>query len=602
MCGSDFFGEMEKEKWMKAVTKIWVGFFAVLILFIACKKFNEVNTDPNNINYDNAAPDYLMANVLIQTAMDYGNLGSGLMSGAMQHTYQDAFGNDYSFYAWDPMDWGGTYARLRDNKLMLEKAQALGWKFHQGVGLIMRAFNFGMIADFWGDAPDSMALKGDQDGLENQFPVFDGQEQIYDHVIADLLAAIPLLADLPSGHPEITQVTTSSDVFYAGKPEKWTRLAYSLLLRYYLRLSAKRDVRAEVEAVAAKVFSSNDDDCAMSFPGTEAATSYQKASKYLGSSNYNRNKMCATLVKRLDALKDPRIVIMAEPIVTHSVLDASKFSPTDDSTLALIQGNIRYINPAAALKTKYKEFDPATYATDRPYGAPLGAVWNFFDTSPKYVGIPISYSGNDFTYNINGAGTQASSNNDYVSYLRRDIYDNPSGDLLRQRLVSYSEICFDLSEAALRGWNVGGSASDWFYKGIEASFDEWEVFSKYQADVDDYAGSVKDYSSYIAQPSVAFDGSLQRIIEQKWIASWQASCESYMDWRRTGFPSIQVGWGSKRAAIPVRFAYKNNELQNNAANANAAIDKLELTPYSDPDGKNSSWSKFWLIQGTGKPW
>ena len=438
--------------------------------------------------------------------------------------------------------------------------------------------------------------------MENQFPVFDEQEEIYNGVITDLLAAIPLLADSPGGHPEITQQTIASDPYYAGKPEKWTRLAYSLLLRYYLRLSAKKNVRTEVEAIAAKVFASNDDDCTMSFPGTESATSYQKASYYNGSSVFNSNKMCATLVKRLDALKDPRIVIMAQPVVTPSVLDATKFNPGDDSTLLLLQDSIRYINPAAAAKAKFKEFNPATYAADRPYGAPLTMVWNFFDTSPKYVGIPISYSNNDFAYNINGVGTQASSNNDYVSYLRRDIYDNPSGDLLKQRLVSFSEICFDLAEAALKGWNVGGSASDWYYKGIRASFDLWQVFSKYQADINGYGGCVKDYESYIAQPSVLFDGSLQRIIDQKWIASWQASCESYMDWRRTGFPMIQVGWGSERAAIPVRFAYINKELQNNSTNANAAINKLELTPYSDPDGKNSSWSKSWLIQGTGKPW
>ena len=157
---------------MKTISTIWVGFFSVMLFFSGCRKFSEINTDPNHINYDNAAPDYLMANVLIQTAMDYGNLGSGIMSGAMQHTYQDAFGNEYSFYAWDPKDWSANYARLRDNKLMLEKAQALGWKFHQGVGLIMRAFNFGMIADFWGDAPDSMALKGDKEGIGEPVPRF----------------------------------------------------------------------------------------------------------------------------------------------------------------------------------------------------------------------------------------------------------------------------------------------------------------------------------------------------------------------------------------------------------------------------------------------
>jgi hypothetical protein len=304
----------------------------------------------------------------------------------------------------------------------------------------------------------------------------------------------------------------------------------------------------------------------------------------------------------MDALKDPRIVIMAEPIITPSVVDASKFPPGDNTTLLLLQNGIRYINPAAAAAANFKEFNINTYATDRPWGAPITTVKSFFDTSPVYVGIPISYSPSDFAYNINGVGTQATSNNNYVSYMRRDIYDNPSGPLLKQRMASYNEICFDLAEAAQKGWNVGKTAAEWYKEGIKTSFDLWQVFSTYQGDVNNYAGCVKNYNTYIAQSSVAYDGSLQRIIEQKWIASWQASNESFLDWRRTGFPSLQVGWNSVRAAIPLRFAYANSELQNNPANSDAAIGKLAPTAFNGTDGNNSSWSKFWLLQGTGKPW
>ena len=587
---------------MKRIAKIISGFLAAMIFISSCQKFTVLNTDPNNITPAAAAPDYLMANVLINTAMSYGNQGSGNMSGAMQQTYQDAFGNTYSGYNWGTNDWSGNYAVLRDNKLLLGKAQSFGWNFHQGVGLVMRAFNYGFIADFWGDAPDSMALKGTLDGAENQFPAFDPQEQIYAKVIADLKASLPFLTGTMGDHPEITSVTSNSDVFYGGDPKKWTKLANTLLLRYYMRLSAKENVQADVEALAGKVFESNDDDWAMPFPGVDANSSYQKASKYQGSSNFNRNKMCATFVKKMDALKDPRIVIMAEPIITPSVVDASQFAPGDNTTLLLLQNGIRYINPAAAAAANFKEFDINTYSTDRPWGAPIATVKSFFDTSPVYVGIPISYSPNDFAYNINGVGTQSTSNNSYVSYMRRDIYDNPNGPLLKQRMASYSEVCFDFAEAAQKGWNVGSSAQDWFNSGIKASFDLWEVFSTYQGGVDNYAGCVKDYNSYIIQATVAYDGTLQRIMEQKWIASWQASCESFMDWRRTGFPSLQIGWGSFRDQIPLRFAYDNTELQNNPVNAAAAISNLATTPYNGTDGNNSPWSKFWLLQGTGQPW
>ncbi len=243
-------------------------FFITASLLGSCKKFSTLNTDPNHITAATAAPDYLMAGVLTGTATWYGNLGNGNLSGAMQQTYQDAFGSTFSQYQWTAdFDWTTNYALLVNNKLLLSKAQASGWNFHQGVALVMKAFNFGTIADFWGDAPDSMALKGDENGAANQFPVFDSQQSIYNGVIADLKSAIPFLQGTTADHAEITGATISSDVFYQGDPAKWKRLAYSLLLRYYMRLSSKMNVQAQVEAIADSAFASVDDDFAMSFPG-----------------------------------------------------------------------------------------------------------------------------------------------------------------------------------------------------------------------------------------------------------------------------------------------------------------------------------------------
>ena len=589
-------------KIQKGLYKIISVSFIACALFTSCRKFSEMNKDPNNITPANAAPDYLMSNVLTTTATMYGNLGSGDMSGAIQHTYQDAFGNTYSGYNWSARSWNTNYGILRDNRLMLQKAGDNNWKFHQGVGLIMRAFNFGLIADFWGSAPDSMAVKGDLGESQYQFPAFNSQESVYNLVIGDLKAAIPLLSGGFTAHPEITSATIKSDVFYQGNPEKWTRLAHSLLLRYYLRLSAKRNVQADVEAVAPNVFTGNSDDWAMPFPGVDANTSYQKAHAYKGQSDFDRNKMCATLIKKLDALKDPRVVIMAQPIVTPSVVDGSKFTSGDATTPVVVIAGVRYINPVAATANRYKEFNIETYPVDRPWGKPISSVYNFFDTSPVYVGIPASYSTADFQYNLNGSGTQSTSNNNYVSYMRRDIYDQPSGDLLRQRMASYSEICFDLAEAAQKGWNVGRDAAYWYNQGIKASFDLLKVFTTYQPDVNKYAGAVKSLETYMSQPSVVYNGTLERIMEQKWIAAWQASCEAFLDWRRTGLPALKVGWNSYRAQIPLRFAYDNSELQNNSKNANEAVSKLEETTFTGTDGRNSSWSKFWLLQGTGKPY
>jgi hypothetical protein len=578
-------------------------FSTILILLGSCKKLTTVNENPNSITSSSSSPDYIMAGVLTGTATWYGDLGSGDISGAMQQTYQDAFGSTFSDYEWDPgdFDWTSTYSRLTNNKLLLSEAQANKWDFHQGVALVMRAFNYGNIADFWGDAPDSMAISGDQGGVYD-FPTFDTQESIYERVIADLKAALPFFNGTMADHPEITATTQSSDVFYAGNPVEWRRFTYSLLLRYYLRLSTKLNEQANVESVADSVFQSTADDCMMAFPGVDAGSSYQFAQVYTSASEFQRNKMCGTMTMTLKALQDPRIVIMAQPIVTPTVVSAAPFVGGDTS-LTLLQNGVRYINPTTAANDNYKQFDPATYTQDRPWGAVASLTKNLYDTSSVYVGIPISYSGYpDFQYNLNLSGQQSTSLNNYVSYLREDIYDQPNGPLLNQRMASYAEICFDLAEAAYYGWNVGGSASSWYYAGIQASFDTWQVFSTYQSDVNGYYGCVKDYNDYIAQPAVAYNGTLAQIMQQKWIAAWQACNEAFMDWRRTGLPALTIGWASLRQEIPVRFTYANSELEENATNAQAAISRLETTPYIGTDGANSSWSKPWLLQGTSQPW
>ena len=145
-----------------------------------------------------------------------------------------------------------------------------------------------------------------------------------------------------------------------------------------------------------------------------------------------------------------------------------------------------------------------------------------------------------------------------------------------------------LAEAALKGWSVGASAEDYYNAGIEASFQVWDLENT--------------FSAYIAQASASYNATLEQIIEQKWIASWTAAAEAWFDYRRTGLPALQAGTIVKREVLPVRFYYSLDEIDFNPSNAQRAIDQLESTPYTAPEGNNSAWSKMWVLQGTGKPW
>ena len=99
-----------------------------------------------------------------------------------------------------------------------------------------------------------------------------------------------------------------------------------------------------------------------------------------------------------------------------------------------------------------------------------------------------------------------------------------------------------------------------------------------------------------------YEGTLEQVMEQKWIASWTAAAESWFDYRRTGLPALQPGKVVKRDAIPLRYYYGINEMDYNPINSQEAIELLETTTFSAEDGKNSAWSKMWVLQGTGKPY
>ena len=57
------------------------------------------------------------------------------------------------------------------------------------------------------------------------------------------------------------------------------------------------------------------------------------------------------------------------------------------------------------------------------------------------------------------------------------------------------------------------------------------------------------YATYIAGPEVAYNGTLEQIMEQKWIASWTAATEAWFDYRRTGLPDLQAGPAAKRTVL-----------------------------------------------------
>jgi hypothetical protein len=547
---------------MKKLIKTSIIFPLLLTMLIfSCKDLTELNENPNGVGPESVNPNLVMPTILTETAKRYVNLGYQDIAGVVQHTQKDAWSSGHNDYDWGGnQSWNEYYDILRNNDLFYNRSVELKFEFHQGVSLVMKSFVFGLITDLWGDAPYTNALKGEAGALNDILPAFDSQDKIYAGIIADLEKANTLLSKSKADYEGIVD---NVDVYYGGDPTKWRKMANSLLLRYYMRLSAKQPdiAKAGIEKIIGNaamypIITSSSEDATMGFPGNSEADAWPANAVIDASgSNYRRIKMCATLVEKLQTLKDPRLGIWANKVEVPLVVDATQPAGTDK----IVNGK-RILSP------------------DKVKNA-------LIDTDPEYVGLPPSFSALPSAYNLNPTPGQTSFN-PHVSFLNT-IYKAAKGPLLKARMISAAEVHFILAEAALKGW-AAGSAKDHYEAGIKASMDTWTV------------GSF--YATYVATPGVAFDKTIKQVLEQKWIASWTAATEAWFDFRRTGFPDLKAGPAAKREVLPVRFYYMQDELRINKANAESAVSKLEITSYSQADKGNSAWSKPWLIQGTAKPW
>ena len=546
------------------INKISAALLLFAVLISSCKNLTEMNVNPNGVDPTVASPNLLMATVITMTGSTVIGMGYGDIAGVMQHTEYDGWSGGHNFYDWSDQTWAGNYATLRNADEMLKKSLAAKLDFQSGVAMLFKAYNFGIIADTWGDAPFSQALKGEQGSAYFQ-PAFDPQRDIYLGVIAMLDSANTLFSkDLSTYKIDPTQ-----DVLYGGNVTQWRKFANSLALRYYLRISTKEPAiaKAGIEKITGSpanypLILDAADDAAYSFIGLSTSDSWPTATQFSSNiSGFTRVKMCATLVLKLQALSDPRLALWAAKVKIPLVIDPTKADNYD-----------QIVNGKRIISQKIAN----DYVTK--FGLPLNLDQN-------YIGIPPAWSTFEFMYNLSPNLNQGDPN-PHVSQLN-DIYKSASGPLLKVRMLSAAEVNFDLAEVALKGWNAGGTAADYYNAGVKTSFDTWGVSG--------------EYDSYIANNGAVFNNTLAQVMDQKWIASWTASAEAWMDYIRTGLPALVAGPAAKRAVLPVRFMYGNNEQLYNPDNSSTAIGKLQTTTYST-DGQNSNWSKTWLEQGTNLPW
>ena len=312
------------------------------------------------------------------------------------------------------------------------------------------------------------------------------------------------------------------------------------------------------------------------------------------------------------------LVPTADYVYSGNVQQWIKFANSLKLRLAM---RISYANPAKAQEM-------AESAVNQEFGViesnEDNAAWHYFGSITNPLFTAINYNGDESRpsaeivcymngYNDNRRASyfvneDGAFDSDVYVGLRRSI---DRTDEARAYFPSYSAINVSANDAiqwmnaaevaflraegvAVFGFNLGGTAKDFYEQGIRLSFAQWGASGEDDYIEDDRSvpqtytdpAGLNSYASTISDITIKWDESAsteekqERIITQKWIANWMLGSEAWADYRRTGYPRLipAPAAGNKSGGVvdstrgARRMPYPSEENANNYENVQYARD------------------------------
>ncbi len=327
------------------------------------------------------------------------------------------------------------------------------------------------------------------------------------------------------------QAGIRGDVLNDGDLDLWRKFNNSLMLRIYMRMS---EVRPDVASAGFKKVVDN--------PG-----------KYPVLSTDNENVALGYLPSRPNTW----------PVHTSRVgsFDENRMSETIESVLKAYD-------------------DPRMKLWYRPTVASVTAG------KPEWAGMKNGLS-DGVAYNYKGGALN-------LSRFSEIFFESPNA--MEAILMLNSEVEFLKAEAIKRGF-ISGDQKTHYENGIRSSFTYWseraEVAGMTLEFPSDYLtrgwNPKTEYNKELNVP-VAYNGSLEQIIVQKWISHIMVAYEAFSDYRRTGIPNIiKPGPDAIYNTMPTRYLYPSEEQSLNGANFSEAA--ARLTPYGNDIRSKTWWQK-----------
>ena len=377
----------------------------------------------------------------------------------------------------------------------------------------------------------------------------------------------------------------------------------------------------------------------------KVATMHQVAD-YYGPIAYSHYGELTNLYDPLDQVYDQFLKELDESIETLEKVAASGARLLEDYDVVYYGDTAKWVRFAnslrlrLAMRIRFANPELARTEAEKSISSPFGviesnaenAVMNGVDHHPIY----------EINVNFNDADTQVGASLD--AYLngyndpRMFKYTKPAGDgklhgvrpgispnqwtnykntaakvsapnagIYKICWLNAAEVAFLRAEGALVGWEMGGSAQDFYEQGIKLSFEEWgaEGAAAYIGNSSAKPAAFKDNvgranANAPSTVTIAWNDKdddehkLEKIATQKWLALFPNSCEAWAEYRRLHYPVlitpaknfadgiVNMNYGIRRVPYPV------SEQSDNRAGYDSGVAAL--------GGADNAGTRLWWDQ------
>ena len=387
---------------MKLLTR-YILILSVIISITSCKKFLDVNTNPNSAVV--APINGLLLRTTQNAALNVYRVGN-ITSYYVQ--YLASPNPDAPTDTYDKIDASNTWTLLYDNMTdaydMEKMGKELGATQYQGVAKVIMAMDLHLVHNLWGAAPFSEAFS-----FQKLTPKYDDAQTIFQTCISLLDEAIGLLQQT-SKVTISTNATTSPDLIHRGVTAAWIRTAHALKARLLNQLSKTPQYNpANIFAELALAYTAQGQDAAVTTfsvrnPWAQAAVNNAAQSLDVWLSQHYVNQMRDTPTF---ANPDPRLPLIA----SQTRFAAYPYLGTRNGKGRVGTGTTK---------------DESYLSTTGFYSSTASPLYIITYEEMKFIEAEVAFRTNDKTraYNAYLEGIRANMNKMNVAPAARDAYVN----------------------------------------------------------------------------------------------------------------------------------------------------------------------------------